>query len=463
MILVFFLLLALQTLAQKPSMKAALDQSMIDTLKKMLIRDITEKIPDTKMLDFEKDIGVAKISVKNIFMHIQPFDAEQLDIELLDGTSDFNLRGRELNLNGTFDMIVRILFTNYNCNGSVTSLNSGFEARIGLIKNGSYLDVNVTGGNITLDKEQFNVTVDGQIKAIINSVITFLKTYFFKAIQDNMGAMLPKMVKNVTDTLFRAIPEDIEVMDGVATRIILPTPPVVKQDFFSVPILSYVHETTNKQPPAYEPPDLPDNNVTCKKGFQLFVSDYVVRSAVETAHRVGLFTFRKRLDISIFEVNVLCTSNSTPSIEFNGKIQFEGKSYCDAEFKLKGDNYKVHLGFIANVKAELSEVLRNFTIYFNIDAMEITELKIISGGVIDLKTLLKYVNMYLDEVRGVINRDIANKGIPIKILPFLDFFDVSETLVGHYIYICASFKFTDRFIKNALGDRPYTPDIIPYY
>ena len=441
MVAILLLLLICQAFAEKPSLKADVNNDMLAILKTFAVEEISKNMKEIHLLDFESDLIIAKLWAKNITLNVDRFHGNQVDIELVEGTNDFILRGRNLTISGSLALIVKVLFSTYNCKANISVANTGFEARISLMKNKTRLAVEVKSVDISLQKENVGITMACNVmQNVINALITFLKTYFFQSIKSAMSEMLPLMIANSTNTVLSQLPDDVEIMNGVAVKFAFTEAPTVKSSYLVTPINVYAHMIDKPEPPPYEAPDLPDLNPSCTKGFQMFISDFVVRSAVETAHQAGIMSFHKTITAIGFDITVDCKSNSTPSIKFDGTIAFTGSSYCAADFVLHGTTYKFSLGFLADVSAILTETIRNSTIYFEIERMTVTSLKIVFGMIIDLKTLLSFVNMYLEEVRKVINNEIANKGIPIPTFNLFDISDVTEVLIDHYIFVCGTLK-----------------------
>jgi len=458
------LFLVFQAYAELPTMKAALNNPTLTLLKDLAVGQISNNMPDIHMLDFQQNIVVATIIAKNITMHVMPFTPEQVGINLIEGTNDFVIYGNNMTLNGSMALLIKILFSQYNCSGFMQVNNTGFAAHISVFKNGTRLAVDVKSVNITINKDNVNITIKGSgIQNIMNSLIGFFKNYFFDNIKSTMTKMLPDMISNVTNTILGSLPDDVEVMKDVSAKFIFTEPPKVKNDFLITPILTFVHSTNDPNPPPYDPPVLPDLNETCQKGVQLFIGDTIIRTAVETAHKAGILSFHKELNALGFDIKVDCKSNSTPIVTFKNEIDFKGSSYCLAELQLHGTSYKFSLGFMAEVQASLSEVMKNSTIFFNIEKMTVTSLKIVFGMVIDLKTLISFVNMYLEEVRSVINREIANKGIPLPSFPLFDISDITEGMVDRFISVCGALKPKPKFTEYNYLKNYYFLSVMPEY
>ncbi len=438
---VLLALLAFAFAEEKPSLKASITNPMLTMLKDAVIGQVSKSIKDMKMRDFETNILIAKVSAKNVTMHMKPFTGKQIGIEYVEGTNDIIFRGHGLDLNGSLALTVQIFFVSYECKGYMNATNASFESRITLIQNGTRLAVEVKSVTVEMAKENVSVRIEGKIlQDLINAMIGFLQTYFFENIKAAMNELLPGIITTVVNTILGELPDDVPVSNGMAAKFIFTHPPTIKTGYMITPILAYVHMQENKNPPTHQPPELPDINATCGKGLQFFMSDYIIRSAVDTAHTAGILKFSKNFTALGFNIVVKCHTNSAPTIKFASKIEFVGSSYCDAMLILKGTSYNFSLAFSATVAANLTEMVKDSKMFFNVQQMAVIDLKIIFGMVIDLKTILQFVNMYLDEVRRVLNREIATKGLPIPTFKLFDISDVTEYLVGRYIFLCGSLK-----------------------
>ena len=439
MALILICLLALQVLADKPSLKAAINNPMLSLLKEVSIKKISDGLKDMPLPDFEADLKIARIFAKNITMHILPFNGPQVEMELIEGTSDFLLKGYNMSLNGSMLLTVKILFITANAKATMMASNCSFVARVSLLQNKTRLAVNVSSVQLTLDKNLISIKIVGDIIGdIMNAIANFLKTYFFQNIMQAMGQVLPVMISDSINEVLGALPDDVVVLPGMSLKFAFTSPPVVFSGYLLASLLLYAHQTNILDPPPYQPPELPDLNQTCYKGIQLFLSDYVVRSLVETSHAVGLMKFSKTVKALGFTINILCSTNNTPSVVFNGSIGLDALAYCNAEFKMK--DYKFNIGFLIGLSALLTEKVEKSTIYFSVLRGVITSLKILFGKEIDAKALLAILNIFLEEVRKNINEELGKKGIPIPAFKMFDISEVGLDLVGHYIAMCGTLK-----------------------
>ena len=78
------LLIFIVTLAvcDKPSLKADINNVMLTTLKDALMKDISKHLKEIPLPDFEQNLLIAVVKATNITMHVMPFNASQIEIEL---------------------------------------------------------------------------------------------------------------------------------------------------------------------------------------------------------------------------------------------------------------------------------------------------------------------------------------------------------------------------------------------
>jgi hypothetical protein len=289
-------------------------------------------------------------------------------------------------------------------------------------------------------KENVGVKLECDIgQSIINTILNFLKTYFFTTIKQSMIEVMPEMLSGFINDILGDLPDDVEILKGFSAKFAFTGAPFVKAGYLVASILAYVHENGQTNPPPYKPPALPDGDGSCKKGMQLFLSDYVIRTAVETMHRAGKLSFKKTMKVVIYTMDLECHANSTPSIGFNGSIAFLGKMSCTANFKRKAlGDFK--LVFFVEMSAILKEWIKDSRIYFSFEKIAIDKLTIEIGKEIDEKTLLSFLNFAIEELRKYLNAFIEVNGIPLPTIKMFDFSDVEQKIVGHYIQMCGTLK-----------------------
>eukprot|EP01022_Parablepharisma_sp_SALTPOND_P000557 TRINITY_DN102_c0_g1_i1.p1 TRINITY_DN102_c0_g1~~TRINITY_DN102_c0_g1_i1.p1 ORF type:complete len:491 (+),score=52.15 TRINITY_DN102_c0_g1_i1:1352-2824(+) len=435
------LLLVTQALSLKPSLKADINNPMLTSLKDLVVKDISNHLNDIPLPDFEKDIVVATIKGTNITMNIVPFTGSQIQIELIEGTNDFYIKGTSLSLNGSMDLGVTVLFVNHKCKGFMEAKSAGFVARVGLVKNDTRLAVEVKSVALDVKKENVDIRIEGNIvDSIMNVMAKFLKTFFFESIKSSMAEMLPEVISDTINEILGDLPDDVVVTPGLAVRFIFTSAPAITSGYMVTPLLVYMHPEKSIDPPVESPPELPDYDPSCKKGIQVFFSDYIIRTAVNAAHQAGMLKFEKTVKALGFHIDIKCSIDTPPAIEFNGSISFNGNVSCEAEFTMKSPKIHFKLGFIPGISAVLSERIENSTMHFNIAKMVIISLKIIYGKEIDVNTLLSMLNLLLEDFRKHINKEIDKKGIPLPVFKNFDISDMEQTLVDRYIFMCGNLK-----------------------
>jgi len=344
-------------------------------------------------------------------------------------------------MNGSMALNIKILFTNHNAKGYMSARHASFEARVALKQNLTRLAVEVKSVTLNVTKDNIDIKVVGEgIDNILNAIANFLKTFFFNNIMKTMSETLPVIISDSINEILGDLPDDIEVVPGLSIKFAFTNAPAIKSGYMITPLLVYVHQQSNPNPPVEPPPDLPDFDPNCKKGLQVFFSDYIIRSALTTAHDAGMLKFAKVVKAMGFEIDLNCTSVEAPTLEFNGSIAFGAHMNCMAEFTMKTPKIHFKLGFIPGVSAILEENIEKSMIHFSLKKLAFTDLKIIYGKEIDLKTLLNLLNLLVEDFRKHINQEIEKKGIPLPIFKKFDLSDIEQSLVGHHIFMCGTIR-----------------------
>lgn len=436
---IFLLAGAFARSSQPPSLKGAMNSPMFAMLKDVALKNFNRNTSNIHLEDFEHELSVAKIFVQDIVMSIKPIEPSHLGIDLVEGTSEFVIRGNNLSMNGSFNMRVEIAFFTVRSRGLMAAKDLAFTSGLTILKNGTRLAVNVTEVKINLVKDSIEVELSGGIAAaILNAIVSFMKGFFFDSIKGACQDFFPGLISNVTNAFLGTLPDDVSVAKGAAVKFAFVQTPKIISGYAVAPVLAYVHKE-GEGPPSYRPPKIPDLIPTCKKGIQIFISDYVIRTAVETADKVGLLSYNKTTNILGLTIEASCRSNSTPVIKFDSHINFTGAVLCSVRVHL-GKSFKPKVDALFTVNAQLAEIVQESTLYLRIMQMTVKDLKIVFRRIFDLKKLIKELNKYLGEVINFLNIILENKGIPLPSIAHFDISDVTEEMRGHNIFICGNLK-----------------------
>lgn len=458
-----FLFVLSSTFAQLPSIKGALNEPTFSILKDVALKSFNKHSTDIHLEDFEEDIVVATVTAKNITMSIKPIANTSLGIELSEGTNEFIIKGTNLSMNGSLNLAIKIAFIKIQSHGEMGANGLNFSARARIFKNGTRLAVNVTDVKIGLTKDNISIKLSGNIiSSILNALVAFLKTFFFDNIRNACQAFFPEIISNATNTILSTLPDEVPITKGASVKFLFVEPPKIHKGYAIAPILTYVHKDSDKKPPPYNPPPIPDLDENCHKGIQIFISDYIIRTAVETADGIGLLSYNKTLDLLGFKTEVQCGANSTPIIKFDGNINFTGNAICRAKVFISRD-FSVKLDLLLTLNAGLHEIIKNSTLYLNVQQLLIKDLKIIIGNIFDLKELIKELNKYIGVVIEYLNIVLSDKGIPLPSIAHFDISDINEGIQGHNIAICGNLKPKEKAFKfNFASDYYYSPKSSSY-
>jgi len=460
MFFLVILILLSSSFAQLPSVKGALNDAMFEMLKEVALKEFNKNSTNIRIEDFETDISVAKIIAKNITMSIEPIKKDDLGIHLIEGTNNFVISGRSLSMNGSLNLTIKVGFIKIDSYGVMSAKKLGFNSTIKLLKNGTRLAVNVTEVNIDLLQENISIKLSGNIiSSILNAVVKFLKAFFFENIKGACQDFFPEVISGAANTILSSLPDEVPVTQGSSAKFMFVEPPKILKGYAIVPILAYVHKDGDKDLPPYNPPAIPDLDPDCHKGIQIFVSDYVIKTTVDTATKIGLLSYNKTINILGFKTDISCKANSPPIVKFDNYINFKGSVLCNSTIHVS-KNVDVKLDLLITLNATIGEVIRNSTLYLNVKTLVIEDLKIIIGDIFDLKKLINELNKYLKDVIDYINIALENKGIPLPNIDYFDISDVNEGIKGPNIFICGNLKPKNTTFKfHFPSDYYYKPKI----
>ena len=424
-----------------PSIKVAISSQMIDFIKDVVVHELSNSLTDITLPDIEKDLSVVKIKVTDIKIHIKPLNPALFKVDLIPNSSELNIKASGIGVNGSMDVSAKVVFVNYNCKGYLTISDGGFELRVGVIQNGTHLAIAMKSVKINLDKNSINVEIKGGVVASIMSVIAnFLRGFFLDSLKETMTNKVPHIVTDVTNKLLAKLPDDVVLGQGIAVRFLFTAAPSVYSGHLVAPLLVYMHKEGQIDPPPMKPPTLPNVDEKCKSGLQLFFSDYIVQTAMNTMHELGKLKLRKNTTALGYDIDTDCSTNKSPEIVFNGDMSASIEAKCTADFTVQQTGKKFQIGLITSLAGALKEEVKDSAVYFSLARLLVNSVKITSGDEIDETTLLTILKLIIDEFMIYINEGIGKKGIPLPVFSRFELGPVEQSVVSHYLALCTSFR-----------------------
>jgi len=434
-------LLILQTEALKPSLNVALKSSELSAIKNVLVREFSDKLKNITLPDFTKDYFVVKITGRNIKAHISPFNESQIEIKLVEDTNQITVKGKGLNFNGEMDLTTKFLFIKHKNRGTIKVSDTGFTAKMRILRNGERLKVVVEELSISTSRNKFDIAIKGNsFDSILNFFFKIIQFIFFNSIIDLVNSIGKEIIQGILDKALSTYRNDIELFPGVFTKFIVTSVNITKNGYLPISLFVYGHNRTHDKEPKELPPDLPNGSPTCDKGFQLFLSDFILKTILKASYEEGQLKFYSEMNVFNFALEISCNASSLPSIELKSNIEAKGTIICKAKVKSAELDINMIVSFEADVSSKLKEDIKEAKLYVDIETILIEKLRVIEGKDIDEKKLKDMMNSLINDFREEFNKSVKKDGIELPVIKHLDLSDIEESIIQDYIFFCGSLK-----------------------
>lgn len=449
---IWILLFACRAESIKPSLNIAVKSSDLSVIKNVWIKEISDKLKEIPLPDFKASFLLNKITGKNVKAQIIPFSESQIEISLIDGTNDIRIEGKGLNMNATMDLISEFLFISHNCKGSVKMSSTGFTARIELLQNGGQFKINIKELKISTTRSHFSIKLTGNfLTRVLNFLLQCIHFIFFSFITNSVDSAIKEMTAKVINDALSNHSYDIELFKwrstSVFAKFIVAFVNQTKNGYMPISLFVYAHKKTNKNPPKELPNDLPVSNGTCNGAHQIFLSDYILKTILNTSYEEGLLKFEYKMKVLTIDIELGCRLTSLPSMELKSDIEVKGKTNCLGKITSKKLPLDVAFSFEADGFSKIGQHIKDAKFYLEIEELRVENLRLIKGEDIDEKKLKDMITSLAKDFKDEVNESIAKNGISLPIVKYLDFSAIREYIIKDHIYICGSLNTRKGYIQ----------------
>eukprot|EP01022_Parablepharisma_sp_SALTPOND_P000946 TRINITY_DN105309_c0_g1_i1.p1 TRINITY_DN105309_c0_g1~~TRINITY_DN105309_c0_g1_i1.p1 ORF type:complete len:573 (-),score=15.29 TRINITY_DN105309_c0_g1_i1:3023-4711(-) len=421
----------------KTTLRAALSNSQIDILKGHILRYIEKNFTDVTVPGFDEDLFFFRIRAVKNQIHVNQVQPNQLRFSLLNGTNDFLMYANGLSAQGRSNVTIRLLFITHKCELQIVCKNASFVARIGVRVNGTRLAVAIKSMVYELSPDNIEISLYGDtVDNLLSALVRMRKRFFISEMKRCMLRILPEVITEIFNEILQEIPDDMTDGSGAFAKLAITESPFILENYMVGSVFAFVHQEGERNPPEYSIKELPRFNRECKKGAQIFVSDYLVRTALETAQKVGLLKIDLTLNVLGSTIDLSCYTPNTPVAIFNTTVKTDATAKC--RVKVRNNLAEIEFGITAGGKAELKEWVKDSMIYFRLSKAHLNTLVVDIGINISLKILLPVVNVLAKMLLPTVNEVIGAKGIPMPEIPYFELVDVDQDIIGEYISVCTT-------------------------
>eukprot|EP01022_Parablepharisma_sp_SALTPOND_P012971 TRINITY_DN1690_c0_g1_i1.p1 TRINITY_DN1690_c0_g1~~TRINITY_DN1690_c0_g1_i1.p1 ORF type:complete len:496 (+),score=42.37 TRINITY_DN1690_c0_g1_i1:136-1488(+) len=416
-------------LGLKPSIKTAIRNQVMVDLKNAVVPLIAKEVALVVMPDLKFHLNGFDVHISQIIAGLLPVDPNQIALQFLPGTSMLLVGGAGLTMGGKAHIQVKFKFVTKTTNVEILVRNLGFAFEVSMLSANNKLIAVVAKTVIHLSKNDIIIRIPDPFFAFI---IEIFKEYFLGIIIKDLEGRLPKSVNNKLLKILLSLPTDIDIGSGLSMKYGFPYAPFYKEGYLYIGVGGYVHPKNSPSPPPFEPPDVPEFDHQNPKGIQFFISDYVIKSALDAEFRLGTMTASFEKAIGGHSLKVQCKATKVPNLRLANAIVAELDSECDV-FVDNKPNYLI--GVASRLHASVSEHVRSNLVFFKINELKLLTIEFKKIPPYDIEWFKNRVNEVLAVIIELINVRLSQKGIPLPHIPEMEFRNTIGEVRNGYIEI----------------------------
>jgi len=422
----------------KTTLRAALHNSQIDILKGSILRYIEGNFTDVIIPKFDEDLFFFRIKANSNKVHVNKVLPEQLEFSLINNTNDFLMKATNLSTEGFSNVTIRLLFLTHNCELNIICRRASFVARIGVKQNKTRLEIAIKSMIYELDPKDIDIILKGYIiDNLLSTLVRMRKRFFITEMKRCMLRILPEIMTDIFNKILQDIPDDLHENSGLLIKLAISENPFIYENYMVGSVFTFIHSENEKTVPDYPISEMRKYDENCKKGAQIFVTSYLVRSAIETAQKLNLLKFNLTTNLLGMNWEIYCISIETPEFFIDEKTnKISGIASFNCDFII---NNWLNFGIFAKAKGELFEYARNSTIYFQIAAATLLNLDFRLGFKFSLFLLLPLIN-FIGKIIGIpiLNNSLGKIGIKMPELPYFNLLELDQNIRDGYIEVCTT-------------------------
>ncbi len=434
--LVILLLLVLSALhgtyALKTSMRNSLRNQVLIDYKNAMIPILYKKIAHMNFPPSHKS-GSVDIDTWDTYVDVAPISPAQIGIIFLSGTTSMQFTGSGFLVTGASKVRAKWHFIQKTVDARVRITKLGFNAQISFVCNGGKPNIVVNHFKIGLSSNDVSIDIGGGlINWILKLVINMLKGRFISGIVESMEGKLPAQMTEQVNRRLNTLSSTVKIGPYLSLHYSFPEAPFVRNDYLLTSIAAFVHPNGNPNPPPYQPKDIPEFDAAIPQGIQFFISDYVVKSAVDASFAIGKLTATMDRDINGHNVKMLCRATNSPSFNFINAIDVVIDALCDVTFDNQPTN---RFALVLQLHLNLKEYIRAAVIFFAISQASFTKLEYKINGPVDIEWFKKGINQVLETAVALVNGILGERGFPLPVVKGIDYTQTVQYIKNGYMEI----------------------------
>jgi hypothetical protein len=403
------ILFALLTLSLNPSLKFAISNNEISTVK--------NKIADLIFGNFNAislpGIDYEFVHLKDIKLNLQGFTGDHLDIIFVEGSSNISIVGHDVGflIQAKAQIDAGNLSTDLNV--SANKMGCIFNMTIGA-DNDLKPEAYISGMKLNMNPDDLQVIFSGNPASwVVTLIVTIVKTIFANEILSKLETTIPQAINLVVDNLLSKIPTQIDI-GPITVYTGLTNDPFISNSYLIFPMITMI-KGGNDLP--FEPTIFPNTEPNSNKGVQILFNDFVYNNVIHLLCKEGALHLNFSSKLFGYNFTFECGFESCPKVAFTSTGL---STLLDGIIAFKVIGIKIDLKVKAEVSIKPQIVKQNIGLL--IENIKVTNIKIMGFEALWLSNLL---NPLFQNLKGILNGYLDDIEIPIPSIGGINYSDVS--------------------------------------
>lgn len=450
--LLIFLSLVSAIMGLNPTMNNALCNKVLIDFKDAIVPIVAKEVQSLKLPDTSGGNAFMSFRAYNIYINVNPIDPSQIDLQFL-GDSQLKFSGKSLGMKGDAVVQGRFLFISKTSGIKIFVKNVAFSTIIALKAVRDRPNVVVESFNLEMSGDNIYIQFEsGFLNKIIEFIVNLLRGFIARKVTSIIQSSVPPAINNNINPILNKLPLDIQITEEVWMKYMFSYAPVIRNGYLLTKIVAYMHPRGDPRPPPGAIRWMPEFDASSHRGVQFFVSDFIVSSALTTAHSLGLLAANVSSKVANRTVSMNCSITDTPVFTFNKAIEAKAKGTCYVS--LDNDS-RPKFQFTAEAQLVLVENITNATIYFRAEKLALTKLEFKVIQPVDISWFKNAMNQVIMVILQVVNEILGKQGIPLPVVKEIDYSDIMQYVGDGFIMVGTTpkFRFNTSSEEKVLADQ----------
>jgi len=410
----------------------ALRNQVVIDFKNAIVPIISKQIEHIQIPDMHGKQHGIEYWVNNIHIYINAINPNQINIEFL-APSTLRFTGTSFSMRGGATAKAKWGIFQKTVSAEIGVSNAGFSTSIALVSVNNKPNVRITEFILGISSNNIHIKLSGGLIAkVIELLVNVLKPHVLKYLIPAIQNKVPPLVTRLVNDKLNTLPNDIKVSDKIFMRYSFPNSPAVKSGYLVTGIVAYLYPAGDPTPPPGPIAPMPEIDHQNSKGIQFFLSDFVVRSGLNTAFKLGLMIAQVNTKVDNRAISMKCSVKKLPDFKFANAIKASADGTCIVSLD---NDPKPKFEMILSINLALSEKVKNAILFFNAEKLEVAKIEFKMLEQIDIEWFKKKINDVMAAVLAAINGELGQKGIPLPTIKEIDYSDIIQYVSNGYTMI----------------------------